>query len=101
MSLSFSEDVKPVADFERDPLKIVRQVHDTGRPVVLTVKGKADVVVVDAAFLRRGVRSRLPAPTFWKLSYHLPNSRRASARSRVVHAARLLDLTMLTVYYRE
>jgi prevent-host-death family protein len=57
MSISLSEDVKSLAEFERNPLKVVQQVHDTGRPVILTVKGKANVVVVDAATFERRLRA--------------------------------------------
>jgi PHD/YefM family antitoxin component YafN of YafNO toxin-antitoxin module len=57
MSLSLTEDVKSLAEFERDPLKIVQQVHDTGRPVVVMAKGKADVVVVDALTFEQRLRA--------------------------------------------
>ena len=54
MSMSLQEDFRSLAEFERDPREIMRQVHRTGRPVVVTVKGKPDVIVLDAvAFERR------------------------------------------------
>jgi prevent-host-death family protein len=48
MTISLIEDIRPVTDLKRDALSIVRQVRRTGRPVVLTAEGKADVVVMDA-----------------------------------------------------
>ena len=49
MSISLKEDFRSLAEFEEDPREIVKQVHRTGRPVVVTVKGKPDVIVLDAA----------------------------------------------------
>jgi prevent-host-death family protein len=54
MSISLKEDFRSLAEFEEDPREIVKQVHRTGRPVVVTVKGKPDLIVLDAgAFERR------------------------------------------------
>jgi len=54
MAISFQEDFRSLAEFEQHPREIVKQVHRTGRPVVVTVKGKPDVIVLDAgAFERR------------------------------------------------
>ena len=56
MSISFQEDFRSVAEFEQDPREIMRQVHRTGRPVVVTVKGKPDVIVLDAAVFERRLK---------------------------------------------
>ncbi len=48
MVLSLTEDIRPVTDLKRDALGVVRQVRKTGRPVVLTSDGRADVVLMDA-----------------------------------------------------
>jgi prevent-host-death family protein len=53
MSMSLSEDFRTLAEFEQDPREIWKQVHRTGRPVVVTVKGKPDVVVIEAAAFER------------------------------------------------
>jgi prevent-host-death family protein len=47
MSLSPSEDIRSVTDLKRNTKEILSQVHRTKRPVVLTVNGKADAVLVD------------------------------------------------------
>ena len=49
MTILPSEDMKTVAELKGDPMAIVKQVRRTGRPVIVTSKGKADVVVMDAA----------------------------------------------------
>ena len=41
-------DIQTLSDFKRDASKIVRQIKTTKEPVILTVNGKAAVVVQDA-----------------------------------------------------
>ena len=47
MSLNPSEDIRSVTDLKRNTKEILSQVHRTKRPVVLTVNGKADAVLMD------------------------------------------------------
>ena len=47
MSLNPSEDIRSVTDLKRKTKEILNQVHRTRRPVVLTVNGKADAVLMD------------------------------------------------------
>ena len=47
MSLTPSEDIRSVTDLKRRTKEILSQVHRTKRPVVLTVNGKADAVLMD------------------------------------------------------
>lgn len=48
MSLSLLEDIRSVTDLKRKTREILQQIHRTGRPVILTVNGKADAVLIDA-----------------------------------------------------
>ncbi len=60
------EDIRPLAEFEKNSGEILRQMRVTGRPIVLTVKGKADAVLMDAKTYEKHLRaanlSRLLAP---------------------------------------
>ena len=47
MSLRPSEDIRSITDLKRNTKEILSQVHRTKRPVVLTVNGKADAVLMD------------------------------------------------------
>lgn len=47
MSLTPSEDIRSVTDLKRNTKDILRQIHRTKRPVVLTVNGRADAVLMD------------------------------------------------------
>lgn len=45
--ISPSEDIRSVTDLKRRTREILDQLHATGRPVILTVNGRADSVLLD------------------------------------------------------
>lgn len=47
--LDISKDIDSLSSFKRNTPGFIRQMKETGRPVVLTVNGKAELVVQDAA----------------------------------------------------
>ncbi len=46
--MKLTRDIQSLSTFKRDTAKMVRQLKKTGQPVVLTVNGKAELVVQDA-----------------------------------------------------
>lgn len=46
--VDLTEDIHPLTDFKRNTANFVRQMKQTKRPVVLTVNGKAELIVQDA-----------------------------------------------------
>ena len=66
MAMHISEDIRPFADLEQNASEVLEQLRATGRPIVLTVKGKADAVLMDAKTYEKHLRasnlSRLLAP---------------------------------------
>lgn len=44
-----SRDIHSLTDFKENTPRLLRQLKDTGQPVVLTIDGQADLVVQDAA----------------------------------------------------
>jgi prevent-host-death family protein len=48
MGMSITDEIRSITDLKRNTNQILKQVHDTGRPVVLTVNGKAEAVLIDA-----------------------------------------------------
>lgn len=46
---AISKDISSLSDFERDTAGFIRQLKESGDPVVLTVNGQAEVVIQDAA----------------------------------------------------
>ncbi len=48
MALSITQDIKPITELKRNMNAVIEQVHKTKRPVVLTVNGKPQAVLLDA-----------------------------------------------------
>jgi prevent-host-death family protein len=47
MSLSLVEDIKPVSELKSHTKEVFNQLHKTKRPIVITVNGKPDAVLID------------------------------------------------------
>lgn len=47
--MKLTRDTQSLSTFKRDTAKIIPQLKNTGQPMVLTVNGKAELVVQDAA----------------------------------------------------
>ena len=46
--LDLVNDIRSVSDFKRNTLELLDRLRKTGHPLVLTINGKAEVVVQDA-----------------------------------------------------
>jgi prevent-host-death family protein len=57
MSLSISEDIKSVSDLKKKTNEIFRQLHDTGRPIIVTVNGRPDAVLLDVKVFEEKLKS--------------------------------------------
>ena len=51
--MNLSQDIHPLTDFKRNTPEFLRQLKETGNPVVLTINGKAELVVQDATSYQR------------------------------------------------
>ncbi len=51
--MNLNRDIHPLTDFKRNTPEFLRQLKETGAPVVLTINGKAELVVQDAASYQR------------------------------------------------
>jgi prevent-host-death family protein len=47
--LDIGRDIHPLSDFKRKTGELIEQLKDTGRPVVLTLNGRPELVVQNAA----------------------------------------------------
>src|SRR5271154_2998541 len=52
-AMDLSQDIHPLTDFKRNTPEFLRQLKESGNPVVLTVNGRAELVVQDAASYQR------------------------------------------------
>jgi prevent-host-death family protein len=51
--MDLSADIHPLTDFKRNTAELVAQLKQTGHPLVLTINGKAELVVQDAKSYQR------------------------------------------------
>jgi prevent-host-death family protein len=47
VTISLTEDIWPITELKRQMPKALAQIHRTGRPLILTVNGKPDAVLLD------------------------------------------------------
>jgi prevent-host-death family protein len=57
MPLSISEDIKTVSDLKRNTNEIFKHMHDSGRPVVVTVNGKPDAILMDVNVFEKKLKA--------------------------------------------
>ena len=48
MTLSITEDIRSITDLKRNTNSVLEQINRTKRPVILTVNGKAEAVLLGA-----------------------------------------------------
>ena len=48
MSIRITEDIRSITDLKRNTSSVLDQIHKTKRPIILTVNGKAEAVLIDA-----------------------------------------------------
>src|SRR5262245_47212834 len=51
--IDLSQDIHSLSDFKRKTAEFTARMKESGRPVVLTINGKAELVVQDAASYQR------------------------------------------------
>jgi prevent-host-death family protein len=51
--LDIAKDIQSLSHFKRNTAQVIEEMRESGNPVVLTVNGKAEVVVQDAAAYQR------------------------------------------------
>jgi prevent-host-death family protein len=50
--IDVTQDIHSMTTFKRNSSALMKRIRKTGRPLVLTVKGKAEAVLLDAAAYR-------------------------------------------------
>ena len=51
--INITEDIQSLTDFKKHTVQFISDLKKTGRPTVLTVNGKAEIVVIDAAAFQK------------------------------------------------
>ncbi len=81
MSFNLSEDIRSVTDLKRRTREILEQIHKTKRPVVLTVNGRADAVLIDAKTYEKQLKAFNLARLLAEAESDISAGRVRSARS--------------------
>jgi prevent-host-death family protein len=61
--LDISSDIHSLTDFKRRTADFIEQIKETGHPIVLTINGKAELVVQDAASYQKLMEMKEQAET--------------------------------------
>ena len=78
--IDLEEDIQSLTDFKRNTGSFVDRMRETGRPVVLTVNGKAELVVQDARSYQRLLLLVEQAETITGIRRGLESVRRGEGR---------------------
>ena len=57
MPLSISEDIKTVSELKKNTNEIFKHMHDSGRPVVVTVNGKPDAILMGVDIFEKKLKA--------------------------------------------
>jgi prevent-host-death family protein len=81
MALNPSEDIRSVTDLKRKTKEILNQIHQTRRPVVLTVNGRADAVLMDTKTYEKHLQASNLARLLAQAEQDIAGRRTRSMRS--------------------
>ena len=62
--LDLANDIRSLSEFKRNTVHLLERLRKTGHPLVLTINGKAELVVQDAAATRRCWTGSRPSKGF-------------------------------------
>ena len=92
MSVSITKDIKTVSDLKKKTKKIFKQIHRTGHPVIVTVGGKPDAILIDVDVFERKLKSLNLAVLLAQAETDIKEGRTRDAREflrELKHSAKL------------
>jgi prevent-host-death family protein len=78
--IDLTRDIHSLSDFKRKTSDFTRQLKETGKPVVLTVNGKAELIVQDAASYQALLEAAERVETIESIRRGLEQTRRGEGR---------------------
>lgn len=85
-----ANDIHSLSTFKRDTAKMAARLKETGRPIVLTVNGKAEMIVQDAAAYQRLLELAALAEKA-EMAAFLKKSREDIEKGRIFPARKFLE----------
>jgi prevent-host-death family protein len=88
--IDIANDIQSLSTFKRDTAKMAARLKETGQPIVLTVNGKAEMVVQDAAAYQRLLELAALAEKA-EMAAFLKRSREDISKGQTVSARKFLE----------
>jgi PHD/YefM family antitoxin component YafN of YafNO toxin-antitoxin module len=88
--IDIANDIQSLSTFKRDTAKLAARLKETGRPIVLTVNGKAEMIVQDAAAYQRLLELAALAEKA-EMAAFFKRSREDIEKGRTLPARKFLD----------
>ncbi len=88
--IDIANDIQSLSTFKRDTAKMAARLRETGRPMVLTINGKAEMVVQDAAAYQQLLELAALAEKA-EMAAFLKKSREDIDKGRTVPARKFLE----------
>ncbi len=79
--LDLTRDIHSLTDFKRNTTEFLAQLKETGQPLVLTINGKAELVVQDAQSYQKLIELAERLATIAAVKDGLASARRGEGRS--------------------
>ena len=80
MAINIVEDIRSVTELKKNTSSLIQQVHKTHRPVILTVNGKAEAVLVDAGEYAKSTDALALAKLLLKSEQDIANNKIRSVK---------------------
>lgn len=94
MSINILEDICSITDLKRNTRDVLDQVHRTKRPVILTVNGRADLVLLDAKTFELHLRAS-------NLSKLLMKTENNIAKQNAIPGAKQTEVRLVREFFQE
>jgi prevent-host-death family protein len=75
MTINIIEDIRSVTELKKNTSGLIQQVHKTHRPIILTVNGKAEAVLLDAGDYAKETDALALAKLLLKSEQDIANNR--------------------------
>ncbi|MFA6037675.1 MAG: type II toxin-antitoxin system Phd/YefM family antitoxin [Legionellales bacterium] len=80
MNISLSEDIHSITELKRNTKALLDQMHQTGRPIVLTQNGKANAVMMDVNLFEKYIMAKNMAALLQEAEEDIKANRTMDAR---------------------
>lgn len=59
MKIKLTEDILPISELKKDTVKVMERLRNNNRPMVITINGKAEAVILSAKLFEKLVSEKV------------------------------------------